>query len=330
MATVASQIIREAAAKTPDIPSRTLARNLYAKHPEVWKNLDYCRGAVRRVLGVNGKRDRNKGNKSLHRAPREAGWKTVIPESIKRVWKPFVLDGEWRGPILSDIHIPFHCEESLEAALDYAAERKPNIIILNGDTGDHHSESDYVKDPRERDMKGELHARRYFFAGLHRRFPKARKIFKKGNHEERWDKYMWVKAAELLGIDDFEFATVNHLPQNGFEVIDDKRRILFGKLNVLHGHEYRYSFGAPVNAARWLFTKANCHALCGHFHATSQHSENTANQDAIATFSTGCLCDLNPQWLPLNKWNNGFAWAETDKSGAFKIDNLRIRNGKVY
>jgi hypothetical protein len=114
----------------------------------------------------------------------------------------------------------------------------------------------------------------------------------------------------------------------GIEWVEDKRVIRSGKLACLHGHEFAGG-GGGVNPARWLFLRTGENAVCGHFHRTSEHSEPSLSREARAAWSTGCLCDMRPSYMPHNKWNHGFAWIDVEVDGHFALKNLRIINGKV-
>jgi hypothetical protein len=55
------------------------------------------------------------------------------------------------------------------------------------------------------------------------------------------------------------------------------------------------------------------------------------NGKITTTFSIGCLCELAPAYMPLNKWNNGCAMVELDENGDdFQFYNKRIYKGKVF
>jgi hypothetical protein len=41
-------------------------------------------------------------------------------------------------------------------------------------------------------------------------------------------------------------------------------------------------------------------------------------------WSTGCLCDLTPEYARVNRWNWGFATVTVDTAGSFDVDNYRI------
>lgn len=68
---------------------------------------------------------------------------------------------------------------------------------------------------------------------------------------------------------------------------------------------------------------------CGHFHRISEHSETTLSRKQIGTWSTGCLSELSPRYMPNNKWQHGAAYIEVEKDGTFHVDNFRIIDGKI-
>jgi hypothetical protein len=105
---------------------------------------------------------------------------------------------------------------------------------------------------------------------------------------------------------------------------------MLGQLPVLHGHELPRGMTNPVNFARGMFLRATNHLLCGHSHQVSQHTAVTLMDKLIVTFSTGCLCGLRPQYARVNQYAHGFATVEVYKSREFKVQNLRIINGKIF
>lgn len=329
----AAEVVLNLLSQFPDAPALTLAKKAYQDHPSLWSSVRSCRSMFAYYLGVCGERNRKTiAEKTFVREPRQAGWKDVIPEPVVQLekWGAVPIPGANRTLVLSDIHIPFHDYNALELALDYGAKQNPTIVLLNGDIVDHYGLSRWEKNPEFRDFSEEVESTIYFLNGLRSRFPDARILYKHGNHEERYEMYMRTKAVDLLGIPKFEWRNVYELDRFGVELISQKRPIRLGELNVVHGHEYVFNISSPVNPARGLFTKSKAHVLGGHFHQTSQHSENSLEQDVISSWSTGCLCDLHPEYRPLNNWNHGFAFVYTDENGGFHVENLRIARGKVW
>jgi predicted phosphodiesterase len=330
--TPAGQYLRDLIEKFPDAPALTLAKKAYRERPECWASLESCRSNIRHILGVHGKKSRSETKATHHRKPRPAGWSGVIPEALTQLddWRAVQIDTAERALILSDVHIPWHSVEALSVALDYGEKRKPTLIILNGDIADHYAISRFATDPSKRDFPEEVASVVYFLKGLRERFPKARIVYKLGNHEERWQAYMRMKCAELLGLKAFDWDEIFELAKYKVELVEQKRPIRLGKLNVIHGHEYRFAIAGPVNPARGFYMKAKTHVLGGHLHHTSQHSEKNLEGKVVSAWSTGCLCDVHPEYAPLNNWSQGFAFVTTDDEGDFQVDNLRIIDGKVY
>lgn len=304
----------------------------YRDHGALFASPDAARTATRTARG-------NQGNRSRQRAthPRPNGTCHDTFEALPNPkthfaggWGAVQFDGPMRALILADSHIPYHDQTALDAALEYGLEHSADFILLNGDIADCFSVSFWENDPRQRCFPVERDAVRSFLRALRSRFPKARIVYKLGNHEERYIRYMMRKAPELLGLAEFEFQNVFGLPELKIQFVDGMRPIRLGKLNVIHGHEYRFAISNPVNPARGFFLRAKTHCLGGHLHQSSQHSEKNLEQKVVSTWSTGCLCDLHPDYRPLNGWNHGFAFVEVARDGVFNVANLKVIEGKVY
>ena len=155
--------------------------------------------------------------------------------------------------------------------------------------------------------------------------------FKAGNHEERLAKYINDKAPDLAQLPELTLSGFLKLDDLGVQFVDGRQKAMIGKLIVVHGHEFGESIFSPVNPARGLFLRAKSSTLAGHNHQTSEHHENNLKNDSMACFSTGCLCQLTPNYRPFayTKWNHGFAIVEIDSDDTFEVSNYRIIDGKV-
>lgn len=254
-----------------------------------------------------------------------------LPPSIERDSSPFVIDntpGNWL--VLSDVHIPFHDRKTLELAAETGVKRGVVGILLNGDILDCIGlSSKFHKRPDDHTFKLERQYGVQFLDWLRGEFPKARIVYKVGNHEERLQNYIAQKAPELFDIEELTLEHLLEMPGKGIEIVDDRRLIRLGRLPVLHGHEYQSGISAPVNPARGAFLRSVHTILVGHSHQTSEHHERDITGKPIATWSTGCCCGLKPRYSPYNKWNNGFAVVEVGNAGAFSVNNLRVIEGVV-
>jgi len=229
---------------------------------------------------------------------------------------------------LYDVHIPYHSIEALTAAIDYGKKENVDCIFLGGDIIDCFKLSRFVKDPSKRNFAEELSLFKEFINVLEREFPKAKKIYKIGNHEERYQHFLFEKAKELVGVDEFNLDNIIKSRANNIEIVKDKRITNFNGLNIIHGHEFSSGFFSPVNVARGLYLRGKTSAIQGHSHQSSEHTESDMNGKITTTWSVGCLCELHPEYAPINKWNHGFAVLHKTSSG-FDVDNKRIYKGKV-
>jgi predicted phosphodiesterase len=324
-------IARDYRAKYGDeMPSLKLARLIYNDHKLLFKSVDAARSAVRAIEGKLGKDAKIalgiKAGLFVKDTARSYN-PYKLPESDETSFTPFKLKAK-RVLLLSDIHIPYHSIEALTCVFDFAKKEKPDAILLNGDTLDFFGLSKFCKDPRKRKFHEELQTFKELIDIIQKIFPAAKLYFKTGNHEERYFHFLWQKAKELVGVDEFELSSIIEARAKGITIIQDKKIIQAGGLNIIHGHEFASGFFSHVNVARGLFLRGKTSAIQGHNHQTSEHTESDMNGKITTTWSTGCLCELHPEYMPINKWNLGFAMIDMDGNN-FEVRNKRIYKGKV-
>jgi len=257
--------------------------------------------------------------------------KRRFPDGLRhhKDFGPYVVKGAKRALLLYDVHAPYHDHEALEIAVQHGIDSGCDCVILVGDFLDFYACSFWEKDPRKRDFAGELQAGREMLKGIRDAFPGKQIIYKLGNHEERYERWMVTKAPELLGIEDFQIQKLLRMDELNIRVMDYRAPSKLGKLNVIHGHEFGKTMTTPVNPSRGLFLKGKSNSICGHYHQSSSHNEKTIEQKILGSWSSGCLCDMHPDYAPMNNWNHGFIEVELDGDD-FTVHNYKILNGKVY
>jgi predicted phosphodiesterase len=329
-----SQIIEASCREFSDLPSLTLARLIYKRHRQLFPSLNAATCAVRRRRGNMGNRERRFAKKDLVRPNQPAGFVWQFPRSSAPTYAPVYLD-DCSALIVSDLHIPFHDAPAIHAVVAAARQREIDLVLLNGDVCDFFSISRFDKNPTESNLKRELELTRQFLGWLRQQFPKARVIYKLGNHDEWFDKYLIRKAPELFRVPGVSLrhlttAKIDSLEAvDGIEWVDDQRKLMAGKLSIWHGHEIgKGSIAPPVNPARGLFMRTMECGLMGHLHKDSTHTETTSNGKLIACWSTGCLCGLWPRYARVNKWTHSAAFLRLER-GQFNVELVRVLNGKV-
>ncbi len=339
---IGGALVKESLAANPSWPTRTIARHLFGdkKNAGVWSNFDVCRQSVRYYRGSSGAQNREAATRAstLH-PPSPLTHSTealeanpfYCPPSDVVEWKPYVISiaADDRTLVLSDIHLPYHDRNSIELAVKEGKRREVNRVILNGDTLDFYQLSRFSRDPRLRSFSGEIELGKQLVESLREHFPDAEIIWKDGNHEERYQHYLEASAKELIGVNEFRFEVLMDFFNLGVVYVNEKRPMHLGHNIIVHGHEFGIQIFSPVNPARGLFLKAKHSSVAGHHHITSEHSARTLDGKQIVCWSMGCLCGLNPQYRPINDWNNGFGIQETAMNGEFDFDNLKILAGRV-
>lgn len=306
-----------------DMPTLKLARIMFNNNPLLFTNVDHARSFLRSIENKMGKKNKHIISKEMPTRPKNP---YNLPESDEAIYEPYEIKAK-RLLVLSDIHIPYHNIEALTCAFDFAKGEKPDAILLNGDTLDFFSLSRFVKDPKARSFAHELKTFKEVMDVIKKTF-NAKIYFKIGNHEERYFHFLWMKAHEIVDVEEFELENILKARAEGIEIIKDKRIMKAGDLNIIHGHEFGGSVFSPVNIARGLFLRGKVSAMQGHNHQTSEHTESNMNGDITTTWSLGCLCELHPAYLPINKWNHGFAMVDIDGQN-FDVRNKRIHKGKI-
>jgi hypothetical protein len=315
------QLVQEYLRKYPSYSSRRLAEMIYSIDTGIWKDSEQVRSMIRYYRGTCGEVLR----KNL--AAESYIPKVTIAKSDNTNWEPLVLT-ENDFPLIAggDMQIPFHDQDIIEMFVERAIKTKAKTILLMGDIADCYSISDFVPDPRLRNYVSEVALTKEILGSIRSALPKARIIWKKGNHEFRLDRYFRRKAPELYGLETMSFENVYGLKDLNIELVEDKRIIKYNKLHFIHGHEYANGLIGPVNPARTLLLKAKKPTAEWHFHRSNAQTDKAINDDITTCWSVGCMCDLHPEYRPLNDWQHGFAEVEIDSDGYWTFHNRKIIN----
>lgn len=322
--TLSGTTILEYMDRYPEMMKMTLARLIYKEHPEMFPNLEAVRGSIRFYSGALGERSRETIGHASSRVTQ-----VRIPPSEKELRQDFTLPKVNNNCLVfSDVHIPYQDNEAIEAAITWGKEKKINTLILAGDIMDFYGLSTFVKDPRLRSLEYEIDCGYEFMAYLRAELPKVTIYYLPGNHEYRLERYLRIKAPELLGLTDFRLNDILHFSDFDVHYLRHYQLIRAGKLFIGHGDEFNIRSN-PVSPARTFALKGKVNFMGGHFHVRSETSWRRADDVEESCWSLGCLCGLNPEYRPYNEWTHGFAHVRIDDNGDFRVFNAKIANGKV-
>ena len=326
---IKKQVIVPYLEQYPDLPTLTLARLIYLENPKVFTSIERVRTSLRYYRGAQGKNHLNKLVDRRFLRDLQAPYNPFkLPESDEKEFEPFIIPEVYKKLLVfGDAHIPYHNVDSLSYMIEYALKQKVDSILLNGDIIDFYGLSVFVKDPRNRHFTEELELVKQFLNKLKEIFS-VKIFYKQGNHEERLENYLRVKAPELIGTKEFTLNSLLELEEKDITLIKDKRTIKFEKLNILHGHELKGSIIPPVNAARGVFLKTKENTLVNHFHTDSKHSSSTLDKSYISCWAIGSMCELHPEYAPNNEWSHGFAIVERQQNN-FVVSTKQVINNTI-
>lgn len=319
-----TKVIKEYITRFPNTTNRSLAVKIYKENKELFRDSEDVRDKIRYHKGAHGEKHRE----SIIKVDIKSSPTWYLEESHAKKTEVFKLPKSIKKVLLlSDIHFPFHDVKALKAALNDGLDEKVDAIFINGDLLDFYQLSFHEKDPRKTSIPEELEMCRNFFKELKKNFKSTKIYYIPGNHEYRLERYLRLKAPELLDVEEFRLDVLLRVREFGVEYIPYGTKCYFGKLLVEHGDKMKGSGG--VNPARTLSLKFKRHAICGHFHRTSECLSKVYDDSSFATYSTGCLCELEPSYMPVNEHNHGFAIVKVN-GDEFVVKNKKIVNGKVY
>jgi predicted phosphodiesterase len=313
-----------------EMPTLKLSRIIYNENKLMFKDIEHVRTKLRYAEGKTGEKNRIKIKDSEFKMDEHRPKNPYnLPESFQEKREPFKLPVGCNNILLiSDLHIPYHDIDAITAALNYGVENKVNTIFINGDLIDNAQVSKFEKNLNKRSVKLEFDSTKSFLVSLRNVFPNASIYWLKGNHCIRWEKWLAMKVHEIWDDPYFHLEERLQLHEQKITIIDDKVLVKAGKLNITHGHHvFRSSAASPAKGA---YNKTRSNIIIGHLHRNSQNIELDIDGNITRTYSTGCLCELRPDYNPLvGNSEHGAAHILIDSNGDFTIKPLPIRNGKI-
>ena len=323
-----TNIILDYLEKFPNAPSRTLAKKIYNENSAFFTDAENVYFRVRYYRGQTGSTNRDKLKNTKFQKELKVKvmiQKLQLPESHTKTRNSFTFPtGCKKLGVFGDVHIPYHDNTALEVMFKKFEEEKVDSIFINGDLLDFYQLSFHEKDPREVHFKGEIEAGKEFLAYIRNRFPDIPIYYITGNHENRFERYLRIKASELLDIDECRLDVILHVAEYKIEYLPFRSKVVFGDYTIEHGDKIPGAGG--VVPARTLLMRLKSNSIVNHFHKSSESSQRiygVGEPTNIRAYSLGCMCDLAPEYMEINEWNHGFCIMSKIK------DKVSVSNYKI-
>lgn len=192
--------------------------------------------------------------------------------------------------VINDLHIPFHDEKAVSLVLDIFADIGIDDLYINGDLLDFYSINAHgAKHPDIHvNLETELESGLDFIKLLRKKLPKARVIFKFGNHEWRLDRFIMNNAPAFWNIVKLE----NQLQLNHYKIesTEYNHPTRVGKTNLYIQHSPpSYSENAAMTS---LKKKMDASFIFGCTHRRDYACKTGVNGALYEVFCNGWLGDI--------------------------------------
>lgn len=208
--------------------------------------------------------------------------------------------------LIEDCHIPHHHYKAYNLTLKILHDIQPDEIIIKGDFCDMYWVSNHRKDPRViLNIQDEIKAVIKALDDIDMMFPRAKKVYLEGNHENRLDRYIQDKCVELWGIISYTELVGLHKRHNWTWIpyeAEQKYQVLGSNLFARHVPQ--------ASNAKATVQRALCNITWGHTHRREEASVRSLTGETFTGWCGGWLGDARKNevfgYTPAqNQWQLG-------------------------
>jgi len=192
---------------------------------------------------------------------------------------------------------------------------------------DFYQVSSFSKDPTRKSCKDELVQSHEFLVDLRKRFPDAKIYYLKGNHEKRFETYIFKQAPQIYELVSDLIQIKLGLKELDIQWVDRPFRI--GRLWHLHGHEKPGGSYNPEYITNVIWKYVHDHFIVGHYHRNQEKIFKKITNEMFWGGAIGYLAG-ELDFALLNKWNQGFAIIKYQPSGFFKPRLYTVVDGDIF
>lgn len=323
-------VIIEHLSQNSDIPSLTLAKILVNLHGDLFDTIECARSAIRYMRDAAGEgHTKNNKYKGQFKSPGALAPFAYPKESDQEIKFYQVPLGNTRLGVLSDIHVPKQCNQTLDMALNDFAAKNVNIIILNGDTLDLKEFAKFPYNPNSDSGIGHyFDSVEFFLENLRSAFPNALILFVEGNHDFWYTRWLWMHAKKISNDPYFTLEGRLNMVEYGIKFINQEYIIKMADYYINHGHMITKG-GMLDTIAKRVVNKYSSNVIMGHYHyASSFTTYNIENNPVFTCHVTGCCSTTNPSYQPFGgKARKGYLTGEVI-NGKLEIENVWNDSGK--
>lgn len=239
--------------------------------------------------------------------------------------------------VVPDTHAPFHDQRAWDLMIKVGKALKPDHIVHIGDLIDFYSISKFTKDPsRKLSVDSEIKVARTLLDDLDS-LGASNKHLLMGNHDDRFQRYLFERAPELVGIEELSLPYLLGLKKRGWDWTRYRDDYKLGKAFFTHDAGF---YG--VNALKSTYQRYQHNVIFGHSHRFDSLQRGNAIGERHFAGQFGWLGDFKAvdytyRAQATSDWAHGFGIGYLDKETkhthfqGYPIVKYRtVFNGKIY
>lgn len=222
-----------------------------------------------------------------------------------------------------------------EALLAFIRFYRPIRIFMLGDHVDFAAFSRFEQPPTDKDrIATDVAACRKFLGMVRESAPDARITYLKGNHEQRFQRFLWKNEtaaqviATALNVEVPRVPDMLRLSEHGIEWEESGTVVVNDRLMMKHGHMVRQRSGYTGHGE---LDRNGITGISGHTHRLGQIYRR--NRTGIMTWvESGCICKYDPDYMEgqVSEWAQGLSFGTVSLRGhGFAVHTAPIIKGRV-
>ena len=253
-----------------------IATVLSQDHPDIFIDVEDARFFVRYVTKAAGAAIRSKTENVDEILSKRFALISNPVEELPNP-EPYIIPKQYKNTlVIADLHSKFYDRRATEIAINYGVKKGCDSVIIDGDFMDYYGFSKF--DRSAITMNGFCDEREWGVDILQLLQECFGKVFlKKGNHDIRRElshERLAVQFPEVLDL--ARYSEYLFFDDSNVEIIEDYRHIVYGKANIIHGHEYP---GGGIHVAYNRLNKTMDNTISAHSHITQSDFRPDINRN---------------------------------------------------
>ena len=306
---------------------KEIARILFETYPDVYKNLEAWRSAVRYVTGAKGEFCRSQVKSTEFSKFFYNGFEKWASENLNEELEPwkdfFVIPSSIKNlSIISDLHSVNLNAKCMSAFL--RSTKNKSGCIVNGDLMDSESLSRHIKGHNLIGYENELEIAYNILNGLKQEFDHV--YYKEGNHCFWLERYLLTNAREIFKLRGIQLKELLKLGELGVHHIHNLQAWQFGDLDGIHGHEFpgygmgKFPAASLVDKWQRFKGKSDVKVIASHCHR-NDHAISKKSLDGKwgEAWVTPAMCNKMAAFNPYAGWDLGWGELSINNDGITEV-----------